>query len=405
MVIERGKVVQNDDLKFMGIGNIERVLRVMVAIGVTTLILSAYFSPTRALTNLLVDNLYFVSLSLFGGFFLSLVSVTNSSFASPYKRILEATSAYLPYGFVIMFFLVIFGGHHLYLWSVSSELINDELLKGKSSFLNLPFFLFRMIFYFGLWIIFTKILVNKSRQQDHSANPMEISNSIAKYSSVFLVIFSLTYSFASFDWIMSLEPRWYSTIFGIYCFASMFVIGLAFTSIAVILLKANGYLKNHFGANQYHDLAKMLFGFTTFFAYIWFCQYLLIWYANLPDEVSYYVLRERREWRWPFWSILLFSWIVPFLALMPRNLKRGPFVLGIVSLLVLTGQWINIWIMVAPKIYEVKGLSHSFIGLTEIGMALGFVGLFGLIFFNELKKASLVPINDPFLSEALSLEQ
>lgn len=393
------------DIKFAGIEKLDRWFKVMLAIGIATLILSFYLSPTRTWINLLVDNFYFISLSLFGGFFLALISVTNSSFGAPYKRILEAMTAFLPYGLVLMALLIFFGSHHLYIWTHSDVVLKDEILKGKSSFLNLPFFSIRTLIYFGFWIVFTKLFVLRSREQDHSRNPIEITQSLVKYSAIFLVVFALTYCLASFDWIMSLEPHWYSTVFGIYCFSSMFVIGVAFVSVAVISLQSHGYLKNFFGENQYHDLSKLLFGFTTFFAYIWFCQYLLIWYANISEEAEYYVLREHYGWDWLFWLSIILNWVIPFIILMPRNVKRNTGILWRIALLVLVGQWLNIFILVAPKVYEHLGIVNPQIGWQEIGLALLYVGIFGLVFFNELKKASLVPLQDTYLLEGLSLEQ
>jgi hypothetical protein len=392
-------------MKFTGIAKFERWFKIMLAIGIVTLILSFYLSPTRTWINLLVDNFYFVSLSLFGGFFLALLAVTNSSFGSPYKRILESMTGFLPYGLVFMILLIYFGSHHLYIWTNTALVMNDEILKGKAAFLNLPFFTVRTFIYFGLWIFFTKVFVAKSRKQDTSENPLKITESLVKYGAIFLIIFALTYSFASFDWIMSIEPHWYSTVFGIYCFASLFVIGLAFISVSVILLQDNGYLKDTFCKNQYHDLAKLLFGFTTFFAYIWFCQYLLIWYTNISEEAEYFVLREHFGWDWLFWTCIIINWVIPFLFLMRRDSKRGPYVLWRISLLVLIGQWLNVFIMVAPKIYEHLGVLNPQISWPEIGIAFGYVGFFGLIFFNELKKASLIPLQDPYLLEGLSLEQ
>lgn len=393
------------DMKFTGIKRYELWFKVMAAVGIITLIVSFYLSPARTWINLLVDNFYFVSLSLFGGFFLALMAVTNSSFGSPYKRILEAMTAFLPYGLVVMAILIFFGSHTLYEWTHAEMVMKDEILKQKVAFLNLPFFAIRTGIYFGLWIIFTKLFVSKSREQDYSKNPIEITQSLVKYGAIFLIVFALTYCFASFDWIMSLEPHWFSTVFGIYCFSSMFVIGVAFVSVAIISLQKNGYMEKVFGDNQYHDLAKLLFGFTTFFAYIWFCQYLLIWYANISEEAEYYVLREHYGWDWLFWLSIIINWVVPFVVLLPRGIKRGTFTLWRVALLVLVGQWLNIYILVAPKVYEHLGIYSPQIGWPEVGLALGYIGFFGMIFFSELKKVNLVPLQDPYLLEGLALEQ
>lgn len=391
--------------KFTGITKLDKYFKIMLVVGIITLVFSSYLSPTRTWINLLVNNFYFISLSLFGGFFLALIAVTNSSFGTPYKRILEAMTAFLPYGLVLMGVLILFGGHYLYIWSHADVVIKDELLKAKSAYLNVPFFSIRTIIYFIIWIVFTKYFVLKSRQQDHSEKPLDITRSMVKFGAIFLVLFGLTYNMASFDWIMSLEPHWYSTVFGVYCFSSMFVIGLGFVSVAVIGLQENGYLKEVIGENQFHDLGKLLLGFTTFFAYIWFCQYLLVWYANISEEAEYYVLREHYGWDWLFWLSIIINWVIPFIVLLPRQVKRGPWVLWRIALLVLVGQWLNIFILVAPKVYEHLGVYNPQIGLIEIGLVMGYVGFFGLVFFNELKKSSLVPLQDPYLLEGVSLEQ
>lgn len=390
---------------FNGIPKFDRWFKVMMAVGVLALAYSFWLSPTRAWVNLLVDNFYFVSLSLFGGFFLALVAVTGSSFGSPYKRILEAMTAFLPYGLVMMAIIFFLGGHTIYEWTHTEVVMNDKLLKAKSGYLNGTFFSIRTLIYFGLWIFFTRLFVKKSREQDHSKTPLDITHSLVKYGAIFLVVFGLSYNMASFDWIMSIEPHWYSTVFGLYCFASMFVVCIGFIAISVVALQNHGYMKNIFGANQFHDLGKLLKGFTTFFAYIWFCQYLLIWYADISEESAYYVLRENYGWNWLFWLNIIINWIIPFLVLMPRGIKRETTVLWRVALLVLVGQWLNVFILVAPKIYEHHGVLAPQIGLPELGIALGYVGAFGMIFFKELKKASLVPLQDTYMEEALAFEQ
>ena len=226
---------------------------------------------------------------------------------------------------------------------------------------------------------------------------------ISAASALTLIVFGLTYSIASFDWIMSLEPHWFSTIFAMYTFSGLFVNGVAFICLILILLKEQGYFPM-VNENHFHDLGKWLFGFTTFWAYIWFSQYLLIWYSNIPEETMYYIIREKGGWDWLFYFNLIINWLIPFFALMTRNSKRSPFILKRVCILLLVGHWLDIYVMVTPNVFKHAGLSAS-IGLVEIGAALGYAGLFVLVFGKTLSKNLLYPKKDPCFEEGVHLHQ
>jgi len=222
---------------------------------------------------------------------------------------------------------------------------------------------------------------------------------------LFLIFFAYSYSFFSFDMIMSLEPHWFSTIFGIYTFSGLFVNILAVSTLTIILLKEQGYLAHEINENHYHDLGKLLFGFSTFWAYIWFSQYVLIWYANIPEETVYFYLREHNTWDWLFYANLFINWLIPFFALMTRESKRRSFILKRVCIVLIIGHWLDLYVMIAPPIFKHAHVENPMIDWIEIGMALGFGALFILVLSRRLSKRKLIPANDLYLEEGIYLEQ
>jgi len=370
----------------------------LMLLGLITLGLTFYLDPIRAWTNFLINNFYFMSLGLSGVLILALLYICKGAWASVLKRIPEAMMACLPVAFVLMLLLG-FGIHSLYHWSHADAVAHDALLQHKEPYLNVTFFMIRMVFYFVVWIAFARLFRRVSLRQDAGLDlPFYYRNT--RYSSLFIVFFALTFSFASYDWLMSLEPHWFSTIFSIYTFSSLFVHGIAAMTLVVILLMERGYLKGFVNENHLHDLGKLLLAFTTFWAYIWFSQYMLIWYANIPEETSYFILRTDPDWIWLFWLNLAINWGIPFVILLPRVSKRSPAILKRVCITLLIGYWLDLYLRVAPGV----GTERQ-IGLIEIFIALGYAALFFWITGRALAKAPLIARNDPYLQESLHLHQ
>lgn len=373
-----------------------------MCIGFISFAAGLYFSPERAWLNFVLNNFYFVSMALAGAFIVALNGVTNSSWGAPYRRIAEAMTKYLPVGFIMMLVLF-FGIHSIYEWSHADIIAKDTLLQKKVPYLNTSFFMIRMVIYFVLWISITKVMNAISDRRDQGGS-LENTGKLVKWSAIFLVVFGFSYSMASYDWLMSLEPHWFSTIFAIYTFSGLFVSGIALITLVAILLQNMGYLKGVITEDHYHDLGKFLFGFSTFWAYIWFSQYMLIWYSNIPEETAYYYLREHHTWDWLFYFNLVINWLVPFFALMTRDSKRSKFILMRVSIVLLVGHWLDLYLMAAPKVLEHAHI-HPSINWIEVGMAIGFVCLFGFVFAKSMSKRSLVQKNDPYLEEGIHLHQ
>jgi hypothetical protein len=252
--------------------------------------------------------------------------------------------------------------------------------------MNRPFFLVRSGIYLALWMGFAAAIVGNSRRQDRDANPEPTERNL-RLSAIFLVVFGVTCWLASTDWLMALEHNWASTIYGVYNFAGLFLSALAAVILLVLWLRRHSSLGAVVNENHLHDLATLLFAFSSFWMYTWFCQYLLIWYVNNPEETVY--LRAQWQGYWPVWMFLdiALNWAVPFVVLLFRRAKRTAWLLGPVALLILVGRWVDLSLMILPT----QAGAPQVPGLLEAGLLLGTMGLFGLLVFRSLQQAPLVP--------------
>jgi len=247
-----------------------------------------------------------------------------------------------------------------------------------------------------LWLLFTKTILKTSRLQDDTRDPAATTKN-ARLSVIFLLVFGVTFWLASFDWMMSLEPHWSSTIFGIYNFAGMFSSGLAVIILLVVWLRGAGPLRDFVTDEHLHDLGKLLFGFSTFWMYIWFSQYMLIWYANIPEETVHYVKRQQQFWMPLFILNMILNWVVPFVALLPKRTKRTGNLLAKVAAVVLLGRWLDLYLMVQPA----PGGPNPQFGLWEAAAMAGTFALFLLVFVRAVRSAPPVPLGDLRLTESL----
>jgi hypothetical protein len=271
---------------------------------------------------------------------------------------------------------------------------SDPVLKAKSAYLNEPLFLLRMIVFLALWSLFSVLLRRASLAQD--AEPgLTQHRRMVRLSAAFLVLFAITFSLASFDWLMSLQPRWTSTMFAIYMFAGLFQAGIAAIALAVARL-SRSELAGKVTPGHLHDLGKLLFAFSIFWAYIWVCQYLLIWYGNLSEEIPYFAVRTRGAWLPLFALAPVLRWLLPFTVLLSQRAKRNPKVLAGIAGVVLAGSWLDIYMNVAPAV-----LPGPRLGAPELLTAAGFAALLWLAATRALASAPLLPRNDPFLVESL----
>lgn len=357
----------------------------------------------RLIANLWLNNVYFTGIAVIGVFFLAVQYVAYAGWSVQIKRVLEALSGYLPVGAVVMLVVFLIGQHQLFHWTDHSLYDTDDpnydpIIAGKAGYLNIPFYLVRMVLYFAIWIGFAWWLRRQSIAEDLYGG-LEYYHRSIRISALFLVLFGVTSSTSAWDWVMSIDTHWFSTMFGWYVFASWFVSGLAAITLIVVILKQNGYLPL-VNANHLHDLGKFMFAFSIFWTYIWFSQFMLYWYANIPEEVIYFNERlgaYEDHYTPIFFANLIVNFAFPFLVLMTRDAKRQMIILKLVCVAILAGHWSDFYLMIMPGTLR----EQSGFGLIEIGTALLFLGIFLIALTRSLTRANLVPVNHPFLEESV----
>jgi hypothetical protein len=372
-----------------------RMLKVMLGVGVVTLLAGLMLVPERAAANLLIGAYYVLSLGLGGVLLIAIEYVTGAGWSVAFRRVPEAMAKTLPAGAALLL-IVLALSHRIYPWFHDAHGSAPEAAWFREMWLTPLFFYARSVVYLAAWIFFAHQLVARSRRQDDDG-AIEHTRSNARWSAAFLVVFGYTLWLATTDWIMSLEPHWYSTIFSVYHFAGLFIGALAMTAIIAIWLERLGPLRGVLTSEHLHDLGKLIFAFSTFWMYIWFSQYMLIWYANIPEETVYFTRRLAGFWEPLFFLNFLLNWAVPFFVLLSVKAKRNPSLLLKVCWTILVGRWVDLYWMVMPPFTE----GNPTFGIWEIGIALGAAGAFFLALFRALSAAPAVPIRDPLLPESL----
>jgi hypothetical protein len=371
---------------------------ILIALGGVALTVGLSQTPERAWGYLLVCSYYLLGLGLSGLLLVALHYVTGAHWSLPLRRVFEAMTAVLPMAAVGLA-AVLLCRPSLYPWS-DATFPRASMSPLQRLWLDRPFFLVRALVYLALWLGFAALLVRNSQRQDQVRDPALTVQNI-RLSAGFLVVFAITCWLASFDWIMSLEPDWASTIFGVYNFAGLFLSGIAAVSLLVVWLRQASPLRSVLNDDHLHDLGTLLFAFSSFWMYTWFCQYMLIWYVNNPEETAYYRLRWQGTWPLLMLLDVVLNWGIPFVVLLFRSAKRSPLILGTVAIVVLAGRWVDLCLMVLPS----QGDEILIPGAIEAGLVLGTTGLFALAFFRRLSKASLVPLPARTLPASLTLSE
>jgi len=365
---------------------------IMVLVGIAALVMAFMGDPQRGWANLLLNNVYFVSLAAGALLFVSIQRVTHSGWSAGFIRVPEAMAAYLPVA-AVLFLLMIFGAHSLYHWSHAHEVANDPLLAHKAPYLNLPFWIIRMVIYFTLWILMFMIIRRLSLKED-SAGGLEIFKKLEHRSKVYIFIVIITFTFAMIDWVMSIDAHWYSTIFAIRNFVAAFHHAAIVITFIVLLMNQRGHFpflnKSHLG-----DFARYIFMLCIIWGYFWFAEFMLIWYANIPEETAYFIPRVQGEgWRFFFFANIAINWFIPFVLLMPKATAKNPTFLKIVIPILIVGQFIDLYTQIFPGT-----LGEQVLGFQEIGSFVGFAGLFMLVTGWALSRANLYPLNHPYMEE------
>ena len=345
---------------------------------------------------LYVAAFFFFMISLGVLAFYALQYASQAGWSPVLFRVMESITAYLLPGGIIVFVILLLSGlhfNHLFTWMDPEVVAHDELIQNKAGYLNVPFFLLRAAFYLIGWNIFRYLLRRNSLRMDEATDNKWFKQNF-KLSAGFLVFFLITESMMSWDWIMSFDPHWFSTLFGWYVFASLIVSAITVIALVTIYLKSRGYLEN-VNDSHIHDLAKYMFGFSIFWTYLWFSQFMLIWYANIPEEVTYFVTRIE-DYNLPFFGMVVMNFVFPILILMNSDFKRTNLFVIMGGIIILLGHYLDIFVMVMPATVG----ESWFIGISEISALLLFAGLFIFVVFSALTKAPLLPKGNPFIKES-----
>ena len=378
------------------------ILLVLATLGWIGTIIAFATNKDQAFSAYLTSFVYWTSLSIGATFFVMLQRLTQAEWSVVVRRIAETVMTNF-WILAILFIPILFGLHSLYEWThlENPEVANDPLLKGKSGFLNQKFFMIRAVIYIAVWCFLSWKLYSYSIKQDQNGDPQETRRA-AKLSAPGVPLLILTASFAAIDWLMSLQPHWYSTMWGVYYFAGGGITFMALLIVLCVWLRSNGQLNDVITVEHYHDMGKLLFAFNVFWTYIAFSQYFLIWYANLPEETIFFVARKAGDWRGISWLILFGHFIIPFLALVSRYAKRHPIILPVMSCWMLFIHAVDhFWIVMPTRNPTTVAWGSLWMNIATLA-AIG--GTCFYFFVVRLSQHSLVPSRDPFLAESLEFE-
>lgn len=366
---------------------------ILAGVGGIAVIAGFMTDPSRMWAGILLNNFYFLSLALGAVFFISLQYVTDSQWSAMFRQIPGAMMLYVPVALIVM--IAMAGGMGwIYEWARPDIARQDALIAHKSPYLNIPFFYLRLLVIFGAWLALIAAL-RKFFLREDAEGGLHWFRKSKHYSMIFIFVFGVTFSVASFDWIMSIDAHWFSTIFGISAIMSSLYYAVAVIILLVIGLNRLGYLR---ALNEYHlnDFGRYLFRLSMVWGFLWFMQYLIIWYANIPETTFYYYYRMGEPFTALFYANIIINWAIPFVVLMSDTLGRKKAVLLPMCLLLLAGFYINLYLQIMPG--SIGELNFGFI---EIGSFAGFAGIFLLLVMKGLSGASLIPVNHPYLQKSL----
>jgi len=405
---------------------VEMIALILMVSGAALATLTLFSDLGRFWHNYLIMFMFLMSLAAGALFYVALEYIIGASWSTPIRRVFECLAGLIPWVALLAVPLVFFGGmeqlyHH---WlphhetaihaehgavqqgshgsshtaktaQVQSEHKLDPIIEGKRGYLNKPFFVFRAFLCFGLWYLFYHLLIRNSRLQDQNGDQGLTGKNI-RISAVFMLVFPVTLSMAAFDWMMSLEPHWFSTMFGVYYFAGTLVAAMAVITIVTVNLRESGYLHPETHRDTYFSLGLLMFAFNVFWAYIVVSQFMLIWYGNLPEETVWFAHRYGGGWTVIVWFLFVFHFVVPFFALLSRSQKTNPKRLLFMAKWLLLAHVLDLYFIIMPA-YRDGGYFHWM----DVGFLALAVGIVMMVFSRKASRTSLVPWKDPKLNLGL----
>ncbi len=366
-----------------------------VIIGIIIVIIGYIADPIRSAFNNVILLAFLTSVGLGSLFLIVIEYISGAVWSTPFRRITEFLGAVI-FTVPILAVPLLFSLHEIFHWTHTEQVLQDKILSGKSGYLNETFFIIRLAVFWIIWMFFYLKITRNSIRQDTLKDSL-ITKSNIKWSAIFLPFFAITITFFSIDWLMSLEPHWFSTIFGVYYFSGTILTALAITTFLSVELNEKGYLTKRVKKDHYYSLGALLFAFTNFWAYIAFSQFLLIYYANLPEETFWFLNRWEGSWMLVTIFLVIVHFIVPYFGLLSQPSKMNPKRLKIMSLWILFAHMVDLYWLVMPT-YNPSGLLFSWI---EIGFPLLAIGIIVLVFVYISKNKNLIPIGDPKLKRGL----
>ncbi len=371
---------------------------VVGAVGLLATAAGAFASPAQFFHSYLLAFMFVLAAALGSLALLMLQHMSGGAWGVVTRRIFEAGAGTLPW--MALFFLpLLFGVRTLYSWADPAVVASDHVLQEKALFLNVPFFGIRAILYFVIWTALARLLIRWSAQHDLTGDPALVTR-MHRLSAGGLVLYAVTMTLASIDWVMSLEPHWFSTMFGFLFMAGQGLMGLSIAIVVARRLSTEPPMNAVYNAGHFHDLGKLLFTFTMLWAYFSFSQFLIIWSANLPEEIPWYLRRVNHGWEAIGLGLVVLHFAVPFLVLLSRHTKRSGLLLSYVAWWMIAMRLVDLFNTMGPDFYQ-NGLKVGWMDLTG---TVGLAGVWVSIFVSNLKTRSLLPLKDREFASALAAE-
>jgi hypothetical protein len=377
--------------------SISKIGMTLLVVGIVLGVAAFFVDHTRAVYNYLIAFTFMISIGVGALFLIALEYIVGADWSVPIRRVVEFFAAIIPL-LALLVIPLLFNIGELFHWSHQEAIAEDEILRAKAPYLNVTFFIIRVFVLIGLWSLFYFFFIKNSKKQD-TTKDQKLTSSNIRLSAIFIPIFAFTITISAIDWLMSIEPHWFSTIIGVYFFAGTVIAALAAVTLATVLLKENGYLHPAMTNDHLYSLGALMFAFVNFWAYIAFSQYMLIWYADLPEETFWFL--QKWEGSWAIFSIglIIIKFLVPYIVLVSQPSKMDPKKLKFISVWLLFAHLYDIFWFVMPEMEELSGgYSFSWIDLV---FPIAAVGIIILVFNMKAKKENLIPIGDPKLQRGL----
>ena len=370
----------------------------LLLIGLVLAVIGYFVEPVRSMFNNIILLTFIISIGLGSLFFVALEYVTGAIWSVPFRRVMEFLAATLLIVPIIALPLL-FNLHDIFHWTHPEVMKTDKLLAGKAPYLNEEFFIVRFLVFAALWILFYYAITLTSKKQD-SSKETKLTRRNIKISAVFIPVFALTVSFTAIDWLMTLEPHWFSTIYGVYYFSGTVLAALAAGTYAIVSLNEKGYLLKGLDKDHYYSLGALLFAFVNFWAYIAFSQFLLIWYANLPEETIWFLQRWDGSWKYISILLMIVQFLVPYFGLLSQPSKKDGKKLKFFAVWILAAHYIDLYWLAMPT-FSKEGFV---LGWIELAYPILAVGIVVLVFSLKSKKSNFVAIGDPKLKRGIEFK-